>query len=1022
MLILVLETISGLEDEDFSVERIPEIDVAVVTFVKSIDITAFVDKCTQHKTTQELNITVRPLELTRSIKAENVPPNVSKAYLTVYFESPKRGGGPVSDVQQLPEENSAIITFCDHKDLSAVLDKQHFLDETPISVYPYYRSLGTALYGKDRPVVEMPKPITIAVDPYLWQFLQKSDRLLQDISQDMARCHCDLKWPQTESAQPEIMLSPLVALSKQRRLMVEVIPTWNKDATTAFSRIMSQYKVAKCHTAVIVSGIGTDLRLGVGPLSRALLKKAGPALQLEFAEKTKGQVANIGDVFQTNGYNLPCSFLFHVIIPTWDQGKGTALQSLGDIVQQCLKKTQELSLKSITFPAIGSGGFGFPKPIVAKLMFDEVFKFSSNHNLKSLQKVHFLLHPSDTDNIQAFTDELQSRLGGKRKAAPPNPTFFGQVSTPVLGVHEMQIGSITFQVATGDITKEKADAIVNVSNETFNSSSGVSKAILEAAGPLVIKECAQLGAQRHSGFITTQGGKLMCTNIIHLAPHNNIKGQVSKVLQECELKGYKSVTFPAIGTGNARQNPAQVADDMMDAIGNFASKKPVQHVEKIKIVLFQPHMQNDFYAAMQKRGGTGLAASESWYSRITSFFSGKKQPPRKKQDLVLKKKIELAVFQICGENRQNVEDTETWLKILIIKEQSEHNIKNELIETFSEAELRKLNELQEKLHITIQVETNKCPPYIKVSGITRDVYDASLEIEKMIKRIKDDQEEQSKIELVHQIVAWKYSLPDGTFAAFDPLTNMQLEDAKAAKKPSVNVKVNRKKYTVDMNTLHATDEQGTTVTIQRVSKLEDKQSIDLPKEWDDMQQERVKVVQLNQGLPEYQKVQMEFQKTCGFKISKIERIQNPFLWQQYQIKKLSVDNKNGNQNNERCLFHGTAHNSLNVINYNGFNRGFAGKNAAAIGNGTYFAVHANYSAMDTYSQPDMNGFKHMYLARVLTGQYCVGVAGMITPPSKNASDPTDLYDSVVDRMNSPSMFVIFNDIQAYPEYLITFRK
>lgn len=72
-------------------------------------------KCTQHKRTQELNITARPLELTRSIKAENVPPAVSKAYLTVYFESPKRGGGPVSDVQQLPEENSAIITFCDRK-------------------------------------------------------------------------------------------------------------------------------------------------------------------------------------------------------------------------------------------------------------------------------------------------------------------------------------------------------------------------------------------------------------------------------------------------------------------------------------------------------------------------------------------------------------------------------------------------------------------------------------------------------------------------------------------------------------------------------------------------------------------------------------------------------------------------------------------------------------------------------------------------------------------------------------------
>lgn len=171
-----------------------------------------------------------------------------------------------------------------------MLNKQHFLDETPISVYPYYRSLGTALYGKDRPVVEMPKPITIAVDPYLWQFLQKSDRLLQNISQDMARCHCDLKWPQTESAQPEITLSPLVALSKQRRLMVEVIPTWNKDATTAFSRIVSQYKVAKCHVSSVVwedikEKVMKDGVLTTADISEEMVVIAGHKLTVEGMEK-----------------------------------------------------------------------------------------------------------------------------------------------------------------------------------------------------------------------------------------------------------------------------------------------------------------------------------------------------------------------------------------------------------------------------------------------------------------------------------------------------------------------------------------------------------------------------------------------------------------------------------------------------------------------------------------------------------------------------------------------------------------
>lgn len=96
--------------------------------------------------------------------------------------------------------------------------------------------------------------------------------------------------------------------------------------------------------------------------------------------------------------------------------------------------------------------------------------------------------------------------------------------------------------------------------------------------------------------------------------------------------------------------------------------------------------------------------------------------------------------------------------------------------------------------------------------------------------------------------------------------------------------------------------------------------------------------------------------------------------------------------------------------------------AANFGNGTYFAVDACYSAQDIYSKPDTNDRRYMYLARVLTGQYCAGSKGLIMPPPKNPADPTDRYDSVVDDVNNPTMFVIFNDHEAYPEYLITFKK
>ncbi|KAL0182427.1 hypothetical protein M9458_021802, partial [Cirrhinus mrigala] len=91
---------------------------------------------------------------------------------------------------------------------------------------------------------------------------------------------------------------------------------------------------------------------------------------------------------------------------------------------------------------------------------------------------------------------------------------------------------------------------------------------------------------------------------------------------------------------------------------------------------------------------------------------------------------------------------------------------------------------------------------------------------------------------------------------------------------------------------------------------------------------------------------------------------------------------------------------------------------AMYGNGSYFAVDPRYSARN-YSKPDVNGYKSLYLARVLVGDFTKGSSGLLVPPAKRSSS-ADLYNSVTDNMNSPTMFVIFNDVQAYPEYLITF--
>ncbi|PFX14655.1 Poly [ADP-ribose] polymerase 15 [Stylophora pistillata] len=172
------------------------------------------------------------------------------------------------------------------------------------------------------------------------------------------------------------------------------------------------------------------------------------------------------------------------------------------------------------------------------------------------------------------------------------------------------------------------------------------------------------------------------------------------------------------------------------------------------------------------------------------------------------------------------------------------------------------------------------------------------------------------------------------------------------------------------------------------------QGVELPSNWipqpRDQQgiEQAVHLVRLDPHLhiQEYQDVQARFQQTCGNQVVKIERVQNPTLYGTYMIRKRKMD---------------------------------LGK-VTGFGNGVYFSKHASYSARSNYSPRDGSGYRFMYLARVLVGEYTVGRHGLLTPPPKDPNYPTVLYDSVVDQIPNPSIFVVFFDWQSYPEYLITF--
>ncbi|KAM9380258.1 protein mono-ADP-ribosyltransferase PARP14 [Phaethornis superciliosus] len=1642
MLILLIENIGGLSDEDgdFSVEMIPEKHAAAVTFTGNIDAGEFANKFNQNYRAYKQNITARCLEITKSIRAENIQPNISSDFITVYFENKRNGNAHVVDVQQLPDEDAAIITFSNYKDVTNILAKKHSLNKTPISVYPYYVSVGVALYGKEGPQIKKPDPITVPLDPYIWQYLQRNRRLVEAVNGEMAKCNCEVTWPEQNCADPEVTLHPSAALFEQKRLVGRLIKTWNKNVSTAFSHNISKYKATECQvssevweairnsfthdevliiplisknlvvlvgekevmknaeqqlvfliekttreierekrrterivlldtgeyeilqstgleekvckqfpdlqmtydhmqktvslcglpeevnkvkgeildsvrkmvkkkvdvnpyifqflehidnetmsqslfmskqirafyeitagaiilkgyapedlikaeeeikkelddksitvedksvlekeewkmltkqycsagaititekesqviiagcseavakaseelfnfidentqvqeiiggkpvaviaffekektdvwgaiqsngvkvdfntqkkcrvislsgprrevlkgvtlveqtlsglhskcvvikepgvrsyfkeqehffatrakqdfkclvmleesgeqgeehqvhsdggkpyrqvtigrtvvvvckgnlcnypvdvvvnaanedlqhygglaealseaagpelqeecnelvrkngslkpgctvitgagklpcknvihavgprwrtqeaqkcifllkrtvknclqlaetynhssialpvisggffgfplqtcahtivssvketleesmedsnlkevhlvdvvqdnvkalnkaleevfsnslsceqlqpittvpqhkksqisqssknfpfvttqegldivlekgsvedakTDIVVTSVGKDLQLGGGPLSKFLLSKAGPMLQAELQEEGRGKIIEEGSVWKTRGYNLDCPVVLHAVLP-WFQQNGS-VKILGNIVTKCLQIAEELSLKSITFPAIGTGRLEFPKSCVAKVLFDKIFDFSSKNGINSLQEVHLLLHPKDTDNIRAFTDELENRCGNPagaegqkiiQKKSSRGTASSDSSSRPSEVVYEMMFGSILFQVAEGDITHEATDVIVNITNQSFNLKTGVSRAILHGAGKNVEKECAQLAALSDKSYIITQGGNLPCKNIIHFISQNDIKLLVSKVLEECETQKYTSVTFPAIGTGEAGRDPAVVADDIIDSVANFAKRISAPSVKVIKVVIFQPHLLSVFHKSLQKKESY-VKTARSFFSKLTSFWSFEKHSPKEKPRIVLEKKVDVAVVRICGENKQKVEEAENWLKKAILQEQLQKDITDEAISLFGEEESKELCDLQMKFKIALSLEGSS----IQISGIMKDVLLTHSAILEMIHRVKAAKQEEANAEFFRNIIEWKYFEED-SYVPFDSRTNMRLEEASLRNQECISVIINKKKYTVYVQAKYAEDDKGNRINILRVDKAEDQESIMLPATWDDMQNQLLRVVELKSDSRDYRDVQERFLMSCrSFKIEKIERVQNPSFWKLYQIKKCEIDKKNGNTNNERLLFHGTNKETITLINNHGFNRSYAGAHAANYGKGSYFAIDAAYSAQDLYSKPDANGRKYMYLARVLVGEYSQGTKGSITPATKNNS--LDLYDSSTDNVSKPTMFVIFSDVQAYPEYLITFTK
>uniref|UniRef100_A0A3Q0RIQ6 Si:ch73-252i11.1 n=1 Tax=Amphilophus citrinellus TaxID=61819 RepID=A0A3Q0RIQ6_AMPCI len=197
-------------------------------------------------------------------------------------------------------------------------------------------------------------------------------------------------------------------------------------------------------------------------------------------------------------------------------------------------------------------------------------------------------------------------------------------------------------------------------------------------------------------------------------------------------------------------------------------------------------------------------------------------------------------------------------------------------------------------------------------------------------------------------------------------------------------------------------------------------SAPIPDNWDKTQipQTGYSRVSLQRSSAEFTEVEALFCKTMrGFDIVGIERIQNKALWEAFQLQKNQMKSKTrGGNVTEKQLFHGTDSRFVDAICHHNFDWRICGTHGTAFGKGSYFARDARYSH-DYTGDTDVRA---MFISRVLVGDYTRGSSDYVRPPSKDGGD-INFYDSCVDDVMNPSIFVVFEKHQICPEYLLQYR-
>jgi len=157
--------------------------------------------------------------------------------------------------------------------------------------------------------------------------------------------------------------------------------------------------ITNLNVDAIVNAANNTLRGGSG-VDGSIHNAAGPEL-LAACELLNG--CKTGEAKITKGYRLKAKYVIHTVGPVWCGGYRDETELLASCYQSSLNIAKENKIKTIAFPGISTGVYGFPKELAATIAINEIKRFLNRNSIP--EKIIFVAF--DIDSYETYSKLLK---------------------------------------------------------------------------------------------------------------------------------------------------------------------------------------------------------------------------------------------------------------------------------------------------------------------------------------------------------------------------------------------------------------------------------------------------------------------------------------------------------------------------------------------------------------------------------------------------------------------------------------